>query len=153
MSWYIYSTKSFVSRGHSSCVYNIIYRTPLEHSDSCSESSLYFGVDEIISFQTIIGGLDKMAVAKLGRQWHRSLDSYLKSPREDLPWALALSKQTTSLPLSPQSPLDHVTVFIKPWKLCFGDLDLHSPFNIFSLVYTEVVLGRVQQPINALITP
>jgi hypothetical protein len=77
-------------------VYNIIYRTPLEHSDSL-ESSLYFGVDEIISFQMLVGNLDKMTVAKLSRQRHRSLDSYLKSPTEDPPWALALSKQTTSL--------------------------------------------------------
>ena len=27
-----------------------------------------------------------------------------------------------------------VSAIIKPWKLYFGDLDLHDPFAIFSLV-------------------
>ena len=43
------------------------------------ENSLYFGVNEIISFQKLVGNLDKMTVANLGRQHHRSLDSYFKS--------------------------------------------------------------------------
>ena len=43
------------------------------------QNSLYFGVNEIISFHKIIGNLDKMTVANLGRQHHRSLDSYFKS--------------------------------------------------------------------------
>jgi hypothetical protein len=34
------------------------------------------------------------------------------------------------LPLSPQNPLDHVSAFIKPWKLYFEDLDLHGPPTI-----------------------
>jgi hypothetical protein len=86
-------------------VYNIIYRTLLEPSDSYSESSLYFGVDDIISFQTLVGNLDKMIVAKLGRQRHRSVDSYLKIRHGPLP---------PLLPLSPQSSLDHDSVFMKP---------------------------------------
>ena len=32
------------------------------------ENSLYFGVNEIISFQKLVGNLDKMTVANLGRQ-------------------------------------------------------------------------------------
>jgi hypothetical protein len=43
------------------------------------ENSLHFGVNEIISFQKLIGILDKMIVANLGRQHPRSLDSYFKS--------------------------------------------------------------------------
>ena len=44
------------------------------------ENSLYFGVNEIISFQKLVGNLDKMTVADLGRQHQRSfLDSYFKS--------------------------------------------------------------------------
>ena len=38
------------------------------------------------------------------------------------------------LPLSPQNPLDHVTVLIRPLDLFFWDLDLHGHFAIFSLV-------------------
>ena len=41
--------------------------------------SLYFGVNEIISFQKFVGNLDKMTVANLGRQHQRSLISYFKS--------------------------------------------------------------------------
>ena len=43
------------------------------------DNSLHFGVNEIISFQKLVGNLDKMTVANLGRQHHRSLDSYFKS--------------------------------------------------------------------------
>ena len=39
------------------------------------DNSLHFGVNEIISFQKLVGNLDKMTVANLGRQHHRSLDS------------------------------------------------------------------------------
>ena len=42
------------------------------------ENSLYFGVNEIISFQKLVGNLDKMIVGKLGRQHHRSSDSCFK---------------------------------------------------------------------------
>jgi hypothetical protein len=38
------------------------------------------------------------------------------------------------LPLSTQNPLDHVRAFIRPYKLYFGDLDLHGPSIIFFLV-------------------
>ena len=43
------------------------------------KNSLYFGVYEIISFQKLVGNLDKMTVANLGMQHQRSLDSYFKS--------------------------------------------------------------------------
>ena len=44
------------------------------------ENSLYLnGFNEIISFQKLVGNLDKMTVANLGRQHQRSLDSYFKS--------------------------------------------------------------------------
>jgi hypothetical protein len=38
------------------------------------------------------------------------------------------------LPLSPQTPLDHVSAFISPWSLYLGDLNLHGLFAKFSLV-------------------
>jgi hypothetical protein len=43
------------------------------------DNSLHLGVDEIISFQKLVGNLDKMIVANLGRQHQRSLNSYFKS--------------------------------------------------------------------------
>ena len=43
------------------------------------DNSLHFGVNEIISFQTLVGNLDKMTVANLGKLHHRSLNSYFKS--------------------------------------------------------------------------
>ena len=43
------------------------------------DNSKHFGVNEIISFQKLVGNLDKMIVANLGRQHHRSLNSYFKS--------------------------------------------------------------------------
>ena len=43
------------------------------------ENSLYFGVNEIIGYQKLVGNKDKMTVANLGRQHVRSLDSYFKS--------------------------------------------------------------------------
>ena len=43
------------------------------------ENSLHFGVNNIISFQKLVGNLDKMTVGNLGRQNQRKLDSYLKS--------------------------------------------------------------------------
>jgi hypothetical protein len=42
-------------------------------------NSLHFGVNEIISFQKLVGNLDKMTVATLGRQHQRSLNSYFNS--------------------------------------------------------------------------
>ena len=43
------------------------------------ENSLYFGVNEIISFQKLVKNSYKMTIANLGRQHQRSLDSYFKS--------------------------------------------------------------------------
>jgi hypothetical protein len=43
------------------------------------KNSIYYGVNDTTSFQKLVGNLDKMVVAKLGRQQQRSLDSYFKS--------------------------------------------------------------------------
>ena len=43
------------------------------------DNSLYFGANEIISFQKLVGNLDKMTIANSGRQHQRSLSSYFKS--------------------------------------------------------------------------
>ena len=43
------------------------------------DNSIHFGVDEIISFQKLIGNSDKMTLVNLGRQHQRSLNSYFKS--------------------------------------------------------------------------
>ena len=43
------------------------------------ENSLYFSVNDIIDFQKLVGNLDQMTVANLGRQHQSSLDSYFKS--------------------------------------------------------------------------
>jgi hypothetical protein len=43
------------------------------------DNSLHFGVNEIISFQKLVGNLDKMIVANLRRQQQKSLNSYFKS--------------------------------------------------------------------------
>ena len=43
------------------------------------DNSLHFGVNEIISFQKLVGNLDKITVVNLGRRHQRSLDSYFKS--------------------------------------------------------------------------
>jgi hypothetical protein len=43
------------------------------------DNSLYFVVNEIKSFQKLVGNLYKMTIANLSRQHHRSLDSYFKS--------------------------------------------------------------------------
>jgi hypothetical protein len=48
-------------------------------SDAKRHASLHFGVNEILSFQKLVGNLDKMTIANLGRQNHRSLKSYFKS--------------------------------------------------------------------------
>ena len=42
-------------------------------------NSSHFCVNEIISFQQLVGNLNKMTIANLGRQHHRSLESYFKS--------------------------------------------------------------------------
>ena len=42
------------------------------------EDYLYFGVNEMISSQKLVGKLDKMTVANLGRQHRRSLDFYFQ---------------------------------------------------------------------------
>ena len=46
------------------------------------DNSLHFGVNEIISFQKLVGTLDKMTIANLGRQHQRSLNTYFKSSRK-----------------------------------------------------------------------
>jgi hypothetical protein len=43
------------------------------------DNSLHFGVNEITSFQKLVGNLDKMTIANLCRQHHISLNSYFKS--------------------------------------------------------------------------
>jgi hypothetical protein len=43
------------------------------------DNSLHFGVNEILGFQKLVGNLDKMTDANLGRQHQRSLNSYFKS--------------------------------------------------------------------------
>ena len=43
------------------------------------DNSLQFGVNGIISFQKLVGNLDKMTIANLCRQHQRSLNSYFKS--------------------------------------------------------------------------
>ena len=48
------------------------------------KNSLYFGVNENISFQKLGGNLDKMTIANLGRQHQTSLDSYFKSSWKNL---------------------------------------------------------------------
>jgi hypothetical protein len=42
-------------------------------------NSLHFGVNEIISFQKLVGNSDKTTIANLGRQHQRSLNSCFKS--------------------------------------------------------------------------
>ena len=43
------------------------------------ENSLYFDINEIISFQKLVGNLNKMIKANLSKQHQRSLESYFKS--------------------------------------------------------------------------
>ena len=43
------------------------------------QNYIYFDVNEIISFQKLVGNLHKMTVANQGRQHWRSLNSYFKS--------------------------------------------------------------------------
>ena len=43
------------------------------------DNSLHVGVNEMISFQKLVGNLEKMTVANLGEQHLRSLNSYFKS--------------------------------------------------------------------------
>ena len=43
------------------------------------DNSLHFGVNEMISFQKLVGNLDKMTIANLSRQHHKSLNSHFKS--------------------------------------------------------------------------
>jgi hypothetical protein len=43
------------------------------------DNSLHFGVNEILNFQKLVGNLDKMTIANLGRQHQISLNSYFKS--------------------------------------------------------------------------
>jgi hypothetical protein len=48
-------------------------------SDFLLDNSLHFGVNIILSFQKLVGNLEKMTIANLGRQHHRSLNSYFKN--------------------------------------------------------------------------
>jgi hypothetical protein len=48
-------------------------------SDFLLHNLLHFGVNEIISFQKLIGNLDKMTIVNLDRQHRSSLNSYFKS--------------------------------------------------------------------------
>ena len=57
------------------------------------------------------------------------------------------------LPLLLQNMLDHVHAFIRLYNSILGDIDLHGPSAIFSLVQTKVVPRQLQQPINAIKTP
>jgi hypothetical protein len=43
------------------------------------DNSLHFGVNEILSSQKLVRNLNKMTIANLGQQHHRSLNSYFKS--------------------------------------------------------------------------
>jgi hypothetical protein len=43
------------------------------------DNSSHFGVNDIISSQKLVGNLDRMTNANLGRQHQRSLNSYFKS--------------------------------------------------------------------------
>ena len=43
------------------------------------DNSLHIGVNEIISFQKLVGNLENMTVANLGRQHQRSFNPYFKS--------------------------------------------------------------------------
>jgi hypothetical protein len=45
---------------------------------------LHFGVNDIISFEKLVRNLDKMAVANLGQQHHRYLNSCFKGSWEYL---------------------------------------------------------------------
>ena len=46
------------------------------------ENFLYFGINESISIQKLVGNLTKMTTANLGRQHQRPLNSYSKSSWE-----------------------------------------------------------------------
>ena len=59
--------KLSIPKRHASLLFNFLL-----------DNSLYFGINEIISFQKLVENLDKMTVVDLGRQHHRSLDSYFK---------------------------------------------------------------------------
>jgi hypothetical protein len=56
------------AKGHASLLSNFLL-----------DNSLHFGVIEMISFQKLLGNLDKMTIAILGRQHQRSSNSYFKS--------------------------------------------------------------------------
>ena len=43
------------------------------------DNSLHLGVNEIINSEKLVGNLDKVTIAKLGRQHQRSLNSCFKS--------------------------------------------------------------------------
>ena len=43
------------------------------------KNSLYSSVNKVISFEKLVGNIDKVTVANLGRQYQKSLNSYFKS--------------------------------------------------------------------------
>ena len=66
------------------CVGGKLNVLPLLSSSFLLEKSSYFGINKTISFQKLVGNLDKMTAANLGRQHQRSFNSYFKSSWEYL---------------------------------------------------------------------
>ena len=77
------------------------------------DNFLHFGVNEIISFQKLVGNSDKMTVANLGRQHQRSLNSYFKSSWEHLYLFGVISYYFI------QSILIKLVIYISLYYLCF----------------------------------
>ena len=71
-------------------------------------------VNGIISFQNLVGSLDKMTIANLCRQHHRSLDSYYKSFREH--WYLF---GVMSYYFMPSTLLKLIVYILSSYYLCF----------------------------------
>ena len=67
------TTKLSDAKHHASLLFNFLLK-----------NSSYFGGNEIISFQKLIGNFDKTRVANLGRQHLKFLNSYFKSSWEHL---------------------------------------------------------------------
>ena len=61
-------------------------------SSSLLENSLYFGGNETINFQELLGSLDKTIVTNLGRQKERSLERHM--------FSYSINKTTTLCHLS-----------------------------------------------------
>ena len=78
------------------------------------ETSLYYVVNEIISFQKLVGNLDKMAVVNLGRQHQKTLNSYFKSSLDYLCWFGVMSCY-----FIPFTLLKLLCIFSNSCYLCF----------------------------------